>query len=131
MMEAANLAGKAINISKTTSAHAWSYAITSHYGVPHGHAVWLTLPRIFEIHATASTKMVTDPRGIEHLSSIMIRLMDVLGIASPKDSESHLKSYLQAINIESEFRKMGRCIHRIKEWQYYRGMGECRVRGSQ
>jgi len=107
MMEAANLAGKAINISKTTSAHAWSYAITSHYGVPHGHAVWLTLPHIFEIHATASTKMVTDPRGIEHLSSIMIRLMDVLGIPSPKDSESHLKSYLQAINIESEFREIG------------------------
>lgn len=43
MMLAANLAGKAINISKTTAPHAMSYAITSKYGVPHGHAVALTL----------------------------------------------------------------------------------------
>ena len=107
MMEASNLAGKAINISKTTAAHAWSYAITSHHSVPHGHAVWLTLPRIFEMHATASSEMVTDPRGMEHFQAIMTRLMDIWGIVSPKDSERSLKSYLQAINIESEMGEIG------------------------
>lgn len=107
MIEAANLAGQAINISKTTSAHAWSYAITSHYGVPHGHAVWLTLPYIFEIHATASAGMVTDPRGTLHLTSIMTRLMDLLGIISPDSSATHLKSYLKAINVESDLAKIG------------------------
>jgi len=107
MMEAANLAGKAINISKTTAAHAWSYGITSHYNVPHGHAVWLTLPRIFELHATASAEIVTDPRGMEHFQAIMTRLMDIWGIVSPKDSGGHLKSYLQMINIESDMEKIG------------------------
>ena len=107
MMEASNLAGKAINISKTTAAHAWSYAITSHHSVPHGHAVWLTLPRIFEIHATASPEMVTDPRGMKHFQAIMTRLMDIWGIVSPEDSGRHLKSYLQAINIESGMEKLG------------------------
>ena len=106
MMEAANLAGKAINISKTTAAHAWSYAITSNYSVPHGHAVWLTLPRIFEMHATATSKMVTDPRGMKHFQVIMTRLMDIWGIVSPEDSGRHLKSYLQAINIESDMREI-------------------------
>ena len=50
MLEGAHLAGKAINISKTTSAHAFSYGFTTHAGIPHGHAVWLTLPKIFELH---------------------------------------------------------------------------------
>jgi alcohol dehydrogenase len=107
MMEAAHLAGKAINISKTTAAHAWSYAITSHHSVPHGHAVWLTLPSIFEIHATASVEMVTDPRSIEHLTAIMTRLIDIWGIVSPEDSASHLKSFLHAINVESDMAKIG------------------------
>ena len=52
-IEAANLAGKAINISKTTSPHAFSYSFTSGYSIPHGQAVWLTLPKIFEIHKNA------------------------------------------------------------------------------
>ena len=51
--EASNMAGRAINISKTTSPHAFSYAFTSKYFIPHGQAVWLTLPKIFEIHKNA------------------------------------------------------------------------------
>lgn len=107
MMDASNLAGKAINISKTTAAHAWSYAITSHYGVPHGHAVWLTLPSIFGMHATASTVDVTDPRGPKHLAKTMKRLMDILDINHPSDSEEHLKSYLRKINVEDDMSRIG------------------------
>ena len=47
-MIASNLAGKAINISETTAAHAMSYKITSLYGTSHGHAVSLCLPYIWE-----------------------------------------------------------------------------------
>ena len=107
MMEAANLAGQAINISKTSAAHAWSYAITSHYGVPHGHAVWLSLPRIFEIHATTSLGDVTDPRGSEHLTKIMRRLMDILGITSALESAKQLNAYLEKINVESDMSAIG------------------------
>jgi alcohol dehydrogenase class IV len=39
MVRAAHLAGKAINISKTTGPHAFSYIITSRYNIAHGHAV--------------------------------------------------------------------------------------------
>ncbi len=46
MLTAANLAGRAINISKTTAAHAMSYKISSLYGISHGHAVILCLPEI-------------------------------------------------------------------------------------
>ena len=44
---AANLSGKAINISETTAAHAMSYKITSLFGIPHGHAVAISMNSIF------------------------------------------------------------------------------------
>jgi len=50
MQEAAYWAGRAINISKTTAAHAMSYPLTSYYGYPHGHAVALLLPIIYKVH---------------------------------------------------------------------------------
>ncbi|MBE6288215.1 MAG: phosphonoacetaldehyde reductase [Mediterranea massiliensis] len=37
-------AGRAINITKTTAPHAFSYPFTCYYGYPHGHAVALTFP---------------------------------------------------------------------------------------
>lgn len=50
---AANLAGRAINITATTAAHAMSYKLTSLYGIPHGHAVGLCLPEVWETMADA------------------------------------------------------------------------------
>lgn len=47
ILKAANLAGKAINISQTTAAHAMSYKITSLYGIPHGIAVAVCLPQVW------------------------------------------------------------------------------------
>lgn len=44
--EAAYWAGRAIDISRTTAAHAFSYYLTSHYGIPHGHAVYMVFPSI-------------------------------------------------------------------------------------
>lgn len=46
MSIAANLSGRAIGISKTTAPHAISYPFTAHFGIPHGHAVSLTLDKI-------------------------------------------------------------------------------------
>ena len=39
-------AGRAIDISRTTAAHAFSYYLTAHYGVPHGAAVYMMFPYI-------------------------------------------------------------------------------------
>lgn len=47
MVLAAHLAGKAINISRTTAAHALSYKITHKYNIPHGHAVALSIAGLF------------------------------------------------------------------------------------
>lgn len=44
--EASYWAGRAIDISRTTAAHAFSYYLTSHYGIPHGNAVYMVFEYI-------------------------------------------------------------------------------------
>ncbi len=50
MSIASNLAGKAINISKTTAPHAVSYPFTSLFNVSHGHAVGLFFESFFKFN---------------------------------------------------------------------------------
>lgn len=50
MSIAANLAGRAINISKTTAPHATSYPFTSLFNVSHGHAVSLFFEDFFKFN---------------------------------------------------------------------------------
>jgi alcohol dehydrogenase class IV/choline kinase len=49
VLESANLAGRAINLTTTTAAHALSYKITSLYGIPHGHAVAICMPHVWRL----------------------------------------------------------------------------------
>ena len=51
--EGAYWAGRAIGVTRTTAAHALSYSLTSHYGYPHGHAVALVFPAIFNLNVYA------------------------------------------------------------------------------
>ena len=50
MSIASNLAGKAINISKTTAPHAASYPFTSLFNISHGHAVGLFFESFFKFN---------------------------------------------------------------------------------
>ena len=47
MLLAANYAGKAINITKTTAGHAMCYKLTSLYGIAHGHAAALCVSKLW------------------------------------------------------------------------------------
>lgn len=114
MLLASNFAGKAINISKTTSAHAWSYALTSKLNIPHGHAVWLTLPQIFEIHAHANESQVIDKRGLEHLQHIIETLSNILKLTHTENYAHQLLSFLQSIEIESDMARLGANTHSIR-----------------
>ena len=48
MLLAANLAGKAIDISKTTAPHAMSYKLSTMFEISHGHAVALCMLEVLE-----------------------------------------------------------------------------------
>ena len=48
MLEASFQSGKAIQITRTTAAHAMSYQLTKQMGLAHGHACMVTLPVLWE-----------------------------------------------------------------------------------
>ena len=86
MLIAANLAGKAINISQTTAGHAMCYKLTSLYGISHGHAAMLCNKELLPWMQQNMHKCV-DPRGEEYLKCVLFELSGILG-----DSDNNLVS---------------------------------------
>ena len=63
LSRAATLAGQAIGVTRTTAAHAMSYPLTAHLGVPHGLACALNLTWLIPLVEAAPPEQVTDERG--------------------------------------------------------------------
>ena len=82
IMLGANYSGRAINITATTAAHAMSYKITSLYGLPHGHAVAICLPVIWEYMLSHLEKCI-DPRGKEYLSGKFHDIAQAMDVEDP------------------------------------------------
>jgi len=78
MQEAAFLAGKAINITKTTAPHALSYGFTSYYNIPHGHAVSLSLPFFLEYNYAVTNSNCTDSRGANEVKNRINKILQIL-----------------------------------------------------
>lgn len=78
IMLAANYGGRAINIAQTTAAHAMSYKITSLYKLPHGHAVAVCLPEIWD-YMIDHMDQVKDSRGQIYLDRTFIDIADAMG----------------------------------------------------
>jgi alcohol dehydrogenase class IV len=107
VMQAAHLAGKVINVTKTTAPHAFSYGFTSFYKVPHGHAVWLTLPSVFQLHCHADSDSLQDPRGLEYFKQIMADLCEVLKIKDTSNAEQILQQFMADLGAEPSMIKLG------------------------
>ena len=100
IMLAANYAGRAINISATTAAHAMSYKITSMYKLPHGHAVAVCLPEIWK-YMTEHPEHCIDPRGMEYLNDIFNQISDSLGTTGPQESIALVRDMMVEMNMEN------------------------------
>ena len=104
MARASHLAGKAINISRTTAAHALSYKITSEYGLPHGHAVALSIRDLFKANMNIDEETCNDPRGVEFVKDRMNVLMQILKI---QNVDEYWNNLLNELNLEYSFEKLG------------------------
>lgn len=82
---AANYGGRAINITQTTAAHAFSYKITSLYKLPHGHAVAVCLPEIWN-YMLKHIDFCIDERGKDYLSHTFNQIAQSMGSGSPDDA---------------------------------------------
>lgn len=85
IMLAANYGGRAINITATTAAHAMSYKITSLYKIPHGHAVAVCLPQIWNYMIHHLDRCI-DTRGEKYLEQVFNKISSTMGCNSPLDA---------------------------------------------
>lgn len=93
IMHAANLAGQAICITQTTAAHAFSYKITSLYKLPHGHAVAVCLPEIWQYMLNHMDRCL-DSRGADYLESIFADIAHAMSCSSAQEAITFFRQML-------------------------------------
>ena len=94
MSIASNLAGKAINISKTTAPHATSYPFTSLFNISHGHAVSLFFENFFKFNYDNLDKSETS-FDLRKRFELIFKLFDVKNINDFNSKISLIKKKAQ------------------------------------
>jgi alcohol dehydrogenase len=107
MSKASNLAGKAINISKTTAPHAISYALTSNFGVPHGHAVGVFLPGLLAYNSEVGDDDIFDRRGLGYVRQTMKEIFSFLEAENADGARNKLIDLMKKIGLETRLGHLG------------------------
>ena len=107
MFEAAHLSGEAIDISLTTASHALSYVLTTNHGVPHGHAVALTLGAVLEFNAGVTGDDCLDPRGVPHVAGIIDEILSILGASDPASGRRTIEELVASLGLEPTLEGVG------------------------
>lgn len=111
MAIASNLAGKAINISKTTAPHATSYPFTSLFNISHGHAVSLFFESFFKFNYdnmdNSQTSFVLKKRF-----DLIFNLFDVHNI---DDFNSKISLIKKKANLEGNLKSLNIDIQKSSE----------------
>lgn len=107
MAKAANLAGKAINITRTTACHAVAYPFTSYFGVAHGHAVALTLGAMFEYIAGVTDEDLLDERGCEYVLRAVREISSLLGCEKIENVPQLIEKVMTEIGLKTRLRDLG------------------------
>ena len=107
MAIAAHLAGKAINISKTTACHSISYPITSYFNVPHGHASGLTLGQMLVFNSQVLDDDILDKRGVPYVKSIIRDILNLIGAESADEASKKITRLMQEIGLSTKLSELG------------------------
>lgn len=99
MAVGANLAGRAINIAKTTAPHAMAYTFTKKIGLAHGHAVALTLAYFFALN-------LEDLSDDNSLSEVKLNIFHIIGCKSANDGKKRISDFLNMLNLETKLSKL-------------------------
>lgn len=98
MLKAANLAGKAINITQTTAGHAMCYKLTSLYGISHGHAAALCVNKLWPFMLEHVEKCI-DPRGKAYLLETFANLSHVMDCNNVGEGAEKFSSLLGRLDL--------------------------------
>lgn len=102
IMNASNLAGKAINITKTTAGHAMCYKITTLFGCAHGHSA-LMCNKVLYPWMIENINRCTDPRGVEYLRDVFCELAHIFGFVDLNSSKNFLLDFYSALKFDTPF----------------------------
>lgn len=92
IMIGANYSGRAINLAQTTAAHAMSYKITSLYNLPHGHAVAICLPEIWDFM-------------VDHEVPSFVQIAESMGCSSVRDAIELFRIMLKDLDLQKPVSK--------------------------
>jgi alcohol dehydrogenase class IV len=98
IMNAANYAGRAICITQTTAPHAFSYKITSLYGLPHGHAVAVCLPEIWTF-MLQNPDLCIDKRGKDYLERIFHQIAQSMNVTTSQDAVLYFRKMMKEMSL--------------------------------
>ena len=114
IMEASNYAGRAINITATTAAHAMSYKITSMYRFPHGHAVAVCMPEVWE-YVLSHTDDCIDTRGSEYLRETLLQISELITLDKFRAMLNKMDmQYPEAGNKEEELETLAKSVNPVR-----------------
>ena len=97
MSVASNLAGKAINISRTTASHALSYKMTSEYKIPHGIACAVTIAKLTKLNSQINDNNSQDYRGAAFALEKVKEVYEILGF---NDAEEYFRKLFNNIGLD-------------------------------
>ena len=110
IMLGSNYAGRAINITTTTAAHAMSYKLTSLYGIAHGHAVALCFPHVWQAmlpyldreqkQTSLEIAKALDCQTIEEAIEWFAYLLKALNITAPEPAKDDIMLLTESVNLQ-------------------------------
>lgn len=100
MLIAANIAGKAINITQTTAGHAMCYKLTSLYGIAHGHGAALCINVLLPYMANHINDCI-DERGNSYLEEVFNDIAVAMGAANINEAAKIYSQFLDSLCLQS------------------------------
>ena len=98
MLLAANIAGKAINITQTTAGHAMCYKLTSLYGIAHGHAAVLCVDQLWP-YMLRNQENCLDIRGRAYLEQTFSELASAFDCATGLEAAERFHAMIEKMGL--------------------------------
>jgi alcohol dehydrogenase class IV len=101
LSESAYLAGKAINITRTTGGHALSYYLSGEFGISHGQAVAIFLPVLLMYNANVNKDNCNHPGGQQVVLTSIDELNTLFTCANATASTQFLQTFIRRIGLSA------------------------------
>lgn len=104
---AALVAGRAIDLTRTTAAHAFAYPLTARFGVPHGLACALNLSWLLPFNCGVTEASAADARGAAFVQARLGKVLSSLGAADGEAARGAVLALVGRLGLSPGLRPFG------------------------